>query len=195
VKFLRYALDSWLPAFLDFQGMGKGEAAFYSSIFDFAGIGGAVLAGLLLDRVFRKDWAMVCLLMGIGCVGSYLLIIQIGGSPYMLAVLCGLVGIMLYGPDTLICGAAAVTVAGERNALAVAGIINGIGSIGPVVQEEVIGWLMKDASGLEEKRAALEAGMRNTNLLFLAMSAIFVAMMILQIVLQRRVYDRRPAAG
>ena len=68
---------------------------------------------------------------------------------------------MLYGPDTLLCGAASVQVAGEKNAVAVAGLVNGMGSIGPIVQEEVIGWLV---------RGHVQEGMRNTNRLALAMS-------------------------
>ena len=43
----------------------------------------------------------------------------------------GLAGFMLYGPDSLISGVGAIDV----------GIINGTGSIEPIFQEEIIGWL------------------------------------------------------
>ena len=65
IKFLRYALDSWLPTFLDLQGMNVGEAAYYSSIFDWAGLAGAIVAGIALDRIFRSRWEIVCLIMGL----------------------------------------------------------------------------------------------------------------------------------
>ena len=68
IKFLRYTLDSWLPTFLDLQGMDVGQAAYYSSIFDWAGLAGAIVAGIALDRVFRSRWEIVCLIMGIGMV-------------------------------------------------------------------------------------------------------------------------------
>lgn len=178
VKFLRYALDSWLPAFLTLQGMDKALASVASSWFDGAGIVGALIAGLLLDRVFKNNWVRVCLLMGIGCMLSYGAVIYFGTSPMLVAVLFGLVGFMLYGPDTIICGAAAVTVAGERNALAAAGLINGLGSIGPIVQEEVIGALVD--------KNHPEVSLQNTNYLFLAVSMIFVALLVMQLVLQRR---------
>lgn len=178
VKFLRYALDSWLPTFLDLQGMGKAAASSYSSIFDFAGIAGALVAGLLLDRVFKKQWVPVCLLMGIGCVLSYWMVLQFGTSPTAVAWLFGAVGFMLYGPDTIICGAAAVTVAGERNALAAAGIINGIGSIGPIVQEEVIGWIVDESNPV--------ASLRHTNYLFLGIAGLFVTLLTIEYVLVRR---------
>ena len=166
IKFLRYALDSWLPTFLNLQGMDKAEAAYYSSIFDIAGFGGVVVAGIALDRYFKGRWEQVVLIMSIGLVGGYLVVINFGQDPIMLALSFGLVGFMLYGPDTLLCGAASVQVAGENNAVAVAAIVNGIGSIGPVIQEEVIGWLMGGTS--------VEIGMRNSNYLALAMSVLLV---------------------
>ena len=178
VKFLRYALDSWLPTFLDLQGMDKASAAGYSSIFDFAGLAGAIVAGLLLDRVFKKQWIPVCLLMAIGCVLSYGLVLYFGTSPVLLAWLFGGVGFMLYGPDTIICGAAAVAVAGERNALAAVGIINGIGSIGPIVQEQVIGRLVDANDPI--------ASMRNTNYLFLGVAVLLTVLLVLQYQITRR---------
>ncbi len=166
IKFLRYALDSWLPTFLNLQGMGKAEAAYYSSIFDLAGFGGVVLAGFALDRFFKGRWEQVVLIMSVGLVAGYLVVINYGQNPVMLALSFGLVGFMLYGPDTLLCGAASVQVAGEQNAVAVAALVNGIGSIGPVIQEEVIGWMMGGKSA--------EAGMQNANYLALTMSILLV---------------------
>jgi len=166
IKFLRYALDSWLPTFLNLQGLDKASSAYYSSIFDIAGFGGVVLAGFALDRFFKGRWEKVVLLMSLGLVAGYFVVISYGQNPVMLALSFGLVGFMLYGPDTLLCGAAAVQVAGEKNAVAVAAIVNGIGSIGPVIQEEVIGLLMGGKSS--------ELGMRNTNYLALSMSILLV---------------------
>jgi sugar phosphate permease len=169
IKFLRYALDSWLPTFLDLQGMEVDRAAYYSSIFDWAGLGGTLLAGIALDRVFRGRWEQVCLVMGLGMIVGYLLVLKYGGTPIALAFYFGLVGFMLYGPDTLLCGAGSVVVAGERNAVAVAGLVNGIGSIGPVIQEQVIGRLLEGRDP--------EAAIRNANRLGLSMSILFVIFM------------------
>jgi len=159
VKFLRYALDSWLPTFLDLQGMGVDQAAYYSSISDWAGLAGAILAGIALDRLFKGRWENLCLLMGIGTALGYIAVVKFGANPYALAWLCGFVGFMLYGPDTLLCGAGAVVVAGERNAVAVAGIVNGMGSIGPVVQEQVIGRLMNGRTPEESVYMASTLGL------------------------------------
>ncbi|MCA9411501.1 MAG: MFS transporter [Candidatus Omnitrophica bacterium] len=169
IKFLRYALDSWLPTFLDLQGMDVGRASYYSSIFDWMGLAGSIVAGIALDRIFRGRWDRLCWVMGVGMIVGYLAVVEYGGHPVALAVCFGMVGFMLYGPDTLLCGAASVIVAGERNAVAVAGLVNGIGSIGPVVQEQVIGRLLE---GREP-----EIAIRNANLLGLSMSVLFVLIM------------------
>lgn len=169
VKFLRYALDSWLPTFLDLQGMDVGRAAYYSSIFDWAGLAGAIMAGIALDKVFKGRWERVCLVMSLGTALGYLAVARFGANPYMLAFTYGLVGFMLYGPDTLLCGAGSVIVAGERNAVAVAGIVNGMGSIGPVIQEQVIGRIM---AGRESAEAV-----NMSNLLGLSISLLFVLFM------------------
>jgi sugar phosphate permease len=106
--------------------------------------------------------------MAVGVIAGYAAVIQFGGSPVTVALCFGLVGFMLYGPDTLLCGAASVQVAGEKNAVAVAGLVNGIGSIGPIVQEQVIGWLV---------RGHVQEGMRNTNRLALAMSILMALLL------------------
>ncbi len=168
IKFLRYALDSWLPAFLNIQGMDVAHASYYSQIFDFAGLGGVLLAGWALDNWFRGNWAAVCACMALGVIAGYEAVIQFGGSPIAVSLCFGLVGFMLYGPDTLLCGAASVEVAGEKNAVAVAGLVNGIGSLGSVLQEQVIGWLV---------RSDVQAGMRNTNRLALGVSVVMTCLL------------------
>ncbi len=182
IKFLRYALDSWLPTFLSIQGMEVDQASYYSTIFDYAGLGGAILAGFVLDRVFKGRWERLILLMGFGLVAGYLTVLQYGSNPVMLAVCFGLVGFMLYGPDTLICGVAAVIVAGERNAVAVAGLVNGIGSIGPIVQELVIPYLMEGREPAEQ--------IRNVNILGLSVAVLFVFIMIFLCWQVQRIHDR-----
>jgi sugar phosphate permease len=169
IKFLRYALDSWLPAFLNIQGLDVASASYYSMVFDYTGVVGTIVAGYALDRYFRGNWAVLCFVMALGMIGGYFAVMYLGTSPMRIALCYGIVGFMVYGPDSLLTGAAAIAVAGEANGVAVAGIVNGIGSIGPVVQEEVIGLFM---------RGDVKAGIRNANLLTLSMSILFALLMI-----------------
>jgi sugar phosphate permease len=181
IKFLRYALDSWLPSFLNLQGLDVAHASYYSQVFDFAGLGGVLLSGWALDRWFRGNWAAVCACMSLGVPVGYWAVIQFGGSPTAVAIWFGVVGFMLYGPDTLLCGAASVQVAGERNAVAVAGLVNGLGSIGSVLQEQLIGWLV---------RGHVQEGMRNTNRLMFSVSVLMAALLSL-IAWRLHILDRR----
>jgi sugar phosphate permease len=68
-------------------------------------------------------------------------------SPVLFVALLGLIGFMAMGPDSLLSGACAMDVGSRRQAALAAGVINGFGSIGPILQEPVIGWL-KQTKGL-----------------------------------------------
>ncbi len=168
-KFLRYALESWLPAFLTIQGLDPARASYYSTTFDLAGLAGVVITGYLLDRVFRGNWAALSFFMALGMIGGYGAVIYFGSSPLAISVCFGVVGMMLFGPESLLNGAAAVEVAGEKNGIAVVGIVNGIASFGPIIQEEVISALMHGDPHI---------GIRNTNRLYLAMSILFACFML-----------------
>ncbi len=170
VKFLRYALDSWLPTFLALQGMTESRAGLFSTLFDIGGILPCILIGYALDRYFNGNWAKLCFIAGVGLVAGYTSVLYFETDPVLVAVCFGLVGFMIYGPDTLLCGAASVAVAGEVNGVAVAGLVNGIGSIGPIIQELIIGKIM---TGKDEM-----ANIHATNVMAFVMSIAFALMML-----------------
>ena len=73
---------------------------------------------------------------------SFILMYKLGSANlFYFTVSLGLAGFMLYGPDSLLSGVGAIDVGTKKGALAAAGIINGIGSIGPLFQEQIIGWM------------------------------------------------------
>ena len=57
------------------------------------------------------------------------------------------VGFMLFGPDALLTGAGAMDLGSKRTALAAAGIINGMGSVGSMAQEIVLPKVMAYSKG------------------------------------------------
>ena len=147
VKFIRYALWSWVPYFLGKNyGLRGDDAGYVSTLFDLFGIAGCIAAGYLSDRYFNGRRARISFFflvaMGASCVLMYTLG-QVTMTLFALSI--ALVGFTLYGPDALMTGAAAQDIGGRGTALA-AGIINGLGSVGAVVQEFVISG-MYDASG------------------------------------------------
>jgi MFS transporter, OPA family, glycerol-3-phosphate transporter len=145
VKSIRYALWSWAPYFLQLNfGLEKETAGYYSAIFDICGFLGVMVAGFLSDRLFAGRRAVLAFLLIAGLLLSTMLLWLAGSRTLlMFGVSIGLIGFTLYGPDSLITGAGAIDVGSRRYAIAAAGIINGMGSLGPVLQEIVIGQMYK----------------------------------------------------
>ncbi len=143
IKFLRYALWSWAPFFLNknFQLAGD-DAGYLSTVFDLAGFAGVIFAGFISDRLFKGRRSMITFLMLTFMALSFFLMYFRGAtSLFYFTISMGCAGFMLYGPDSLISGVGAIDVGSKRGALVAAGLINGTGSIGPIFQEEIIGWL------------------------------------------------------
>jgi sugar phosphate permease len=149
-KFLRYALDSWSALILgEHFGLSTSAAAYFSTAFDWVGFLGVLVAGYWSDRIPGARRTPVIFLMTCGCLAATTAMWMIGlTSPVLFILLLGLVGFMAMGPDSLLSGAGAMDVGSRRQAAVAAGVINGLGSIGPILQEPAIGWL-KQTKGLD----------------------------------------------
>lgn len=143
IKFLRYALWSWVPLFLQVNfNIAKDNAGYLSTVFDLFGFAGVIFAGFASDRIFKGRRALLSFLMLLLMTVGFIIMFKLGaGSLLYFTVSLGITGFMLYGPDSLLSGVGAIDVGSKKGALAAAGIINGIGSIGPIIQEEIIGWM------------------------------------------------------
>jgi sugar phosphate permease len=140
VKFIRYALWSWTPYFLDANyGLAGDEAGYLSTVFDLAGFAGVIFAGVMSDKVFGSRRAIVAFGMLFGMLLGTGLMASVGTLGVGVFTGClALVGFMLYGPDSLLTGAGAIDVGSRDVAIRAAGIINGMGSVGSIVQEVVV---------------------------------------------------------
>jgi len=149
-KFLRYALDSWSVLILgEHFGMTTSIAAYWSTAFDWIGFLGVLAAGFWSDRMPGSRRTPVIFWMTAGCLVFTCAMWLVGlSSPVLFISLLGLIGFMAMGPDSLLSGACAMDAGSRRQAALAAGVINGFGSIGPILQEPVIGWLKK-TQGLE----------------------------------------------
>jgi OPA family sugar phosphate sensor protein UhpC-like MFS transporter len=146
IKFVRYALWSWAPYFLSEKFLLSGENAGYvSTVFDVAGFLGVVAAGMASDRLNqgRRAGVAFVMLLGVG-VSCGMLVVFGAQSATAFAICMGFVGFMLYGPDSLMSGAAAIEVGSRRTALLAAGIVNGMGSVGAVAQELLVGHMFSN---------------------------------------------------
>jgi len=144
-KFLRYALDSWSALILgEHFGLSASFAAYWSTAFDWVGFLGVLVAGYWSDRLPGARRTPVIFWMTCGCLVAVTAMWMVGlTSPILFVVLLGVIGFMAMGPDSLLAGPSAMDAGSRRQAAVAAGVINGLGSIGPIVQEPVIGWLKK----------------------------------------------------
>ena len=139
-KFIRYAMWSWAAYFLEKNfGLTGARANVYATIFDIMGIPGVYLTGYLSDKVFKSRRGEISLIMVIAMTASVALVMSLGDTSVgVFAILLGLVGFTLYGPDSLLTGAGAIDIGSRRAATFSAAVISGFGSMGAVVQELVI---------------------------------------------------------
>ena len=155
VKFVRYALWSWAPFLLDTQfGLDADTAGYMSTLFDLFGFAGALTAGVVSDRYFngRRTTISILMLMGmvIGCTILYWAGTMASNPAFgsdLVLLTCGaglsMIGFMLFGPDSLLTGAGAMDLGSKKSALAAAGIINGMGSVGSMAQEIILPKVME----------------------------------------------------
>ncbi len=136
LKLIRYSLLFWLPFFLRRQlGYDEGTAGYLSTAFEAGGIVGAIVVGWVADRWFEKNPLRLVTPLVLGLGGA--LVLLRAASPLGLVAVgaaLALIGFLLFGPDTLICGAAAQNLGRGHATASAAGIINGLGSIGAACQ-------------------------------------------------------------
>jgi MFS transporter, OPA family, sugar phosphate sensor protein UhpC len=149
-KFLRYALDSWSPlALTELFDLDAASAGYISTAFDWVGFLGVLFAGWASDRFFEGRRYQILVLMTVGMFFSFGFLAFVGVKSVLLfGIGLSLCGFMLMGPDSLLAGVGAIDVGGRRQAVLAAGIINGLGSIGPIFQEEIIGHML-DGGGYD----------------------------------------------
>jgi sugar phosphate permease len=139
LKLIRYSLLFWLPYYLTtVLGYAEDRAGYFSTSFEIGGVLGTIVIGYLSDKLRSVPRSVIASLSCLGLAGALLLYGRVGsqGEVANFAAMA-LVGFLLFGPDTLVSGTAAQDVGGPHAAAIAAGAINGIGSLGAVLQESV----------------------------------------------------------
>jgi sugar phosphate permease len=139
LKLIRYSLLLWLPYYLEKVLLyEKVRAANVSTSFEIGGIAGTILIGLLSDRLRHIPRSVIAAVSLLGLAAAFQLYTTVGASGQVANFMSmALVGFLLFGPDSLISGAAAQDAGGPGAAALAAGLINGIGSVGAILQEAV----------------------------------------------------------
>jgi sugar phosphate permease len=146
---LRETFNVWSVDFLmSMQGkQSVAAAALQSTTFDLAGAASIVLMGIAWDRVPRplRRWmisgillALAALLVGLPGIAQ--------SSPSAGAWAIGAIGLLVYGPYSLMAGVLAVESGGAELAASASGIIDAVGYTAGVLSGEVLGRII-DAGG------------------------------------------------
>ncbi|MGH9599784.1 MAG: MFS transporter [Terracidiphilus sp.] len=140
IKLTRYAFLFWLPAYMA-EGLHYSVAAagYLSSLYELVGFTGVIIAGYASDKLFQSRRFPVGAIMLWGLSIACLLQPTLAAQGYKGNALgVSLIGIMTFGPDSLISGAAAQDVGSQQGAATAAGIIDGVGSFGQIISPFVV---------------------------------------------------------
>jgi sugar phosphate permease len=137
LKPARYAILLWGPyiVYKELSGISMAEAAIIPSAFEFAGLLGPIILGFLSDKYFKSRRMPVCaisLLILTAVLAVFMPIIHTGNIPLVVGTLF-LIGLTLFGPDSMLSGTAAIDFGTKEGAGTATGFINGCGSIGAVL--------------------------------------------------------------
>jgi OPA family sugar phosphate sensor protein UhpC-like MFS transporter len=147
VKPTRYLLLFWSPVYIaDRLGTNTSDSAILSSMFDFAGPVGTLVGGFVSDKVFNARRMPVCVLACVFLAGLMMAFPFLHLTRTTMAVGMFLIGFLIYIPDSLISGTAAIDFGTKKGASTANGLINGCGSIGqtigatlPGMVQEIVG--------------------------------------------------------
>jgi len=144
VKPTRYLLLYWSPVYVNERlDTGTTESGVLGSMFDLAGPIGTLAGGYISDRVFQSKR------MPVAVIALMSLAVLMLMFPYLpltrLAIAGGLfaAGFLIYIPDSLISGTAAIDFGTKKGASTASGVINGFGSLGQIIGVTMPGWIGK----------------------------------------------------
>lgn len=137
LKPARYAILLWGPVivFEQMPSVGKVGAAIIPTAFELAGLLGPIMIGLASDKLFgaRRMPACVISLVLLTVTLAAFMAAMNTGSVLLVVALLFVMGLTLYGPDSMISGAAAIDFGTAKAGATAAGFVNGCGSVGAVL--------------------------------------------------------------
>lgn len=137
LKPARYAILLWGPVivFEQMPQVGKVGAAIIPTAFELAGLLGPIMIGLASDKLFGARRMPACVLSLLALTVALALFMGAlhTGSVLLVVALLFVMGLTLYGPDSMISGAAAIDFGTAKAGATAAGFVNGCGSVGAIL--------------------------------------------------------------
>ncbi|HUS33895.1 MAG TPA: MFS transporter [Verrucomicrobiae bacterium] len=134
VKPTRYLLLFWSPVYIaERLGTNTADSGVLSSMFDLAGPIGTLAGGVISDKLFSAKRMPICVL---ACLILAALMIVFPFMPLTrltMGIGMFIIGFLIYIPDSLISGAAAIDFGTKKGASTANGLINGCGSLGQMI--------------------------------------------------------------
>lgn len=139
LKVMRYSFLYWLPLYMvEKMRYAEDDAGYASSVFELVGFAGALIAGYASDKLFGARRFPVACLMLVGLAAACVAHPALAAAGWWGNVAgIALIGMMLYGPDTLMQGAASQDAGTPASGATAAGLICGIASAGQLVSPYV----------------------------------------------------------
>jgi len=149
LKMTRYVFLMWLPLYMvEALDYGTKEAGYTSVAFEIAGFAGVVIAGYASDKLMGSRRFPVACIMLFGLAGACFVYPTLSGMSLSMNILgISLIGVMTFGPDALMTGAAAMDIGSQKGAGVAAGFINGMGSAGQVLSPLVAAYMSESRFG------------------------------------------------
>ena len=157
LKPTRYAILFWSAKYVSEKlGTGMGESASICMCFQLAGPAGVLFAGYMSDRVFgsrRMPISIICLFALAAVLFSFSSVATYSydhftpeTSKWVLRGLFAAIGFLLYIPDSLVSGTAAIDFGTKKGASTASGFINGCGSTAAIFGGSLAGWVAESWS-------------------------------------------------
>ena len=139
-KVTRYSFMFWLPLYLaEHLNYSAREAGNTSSLFELAGFGGALLGGYISDKFMQSRRLPVAAIMMWGlALACWVHPTLAGFGKLGVALSICLIGIMNYGPDTLMQGAASQDVGAKWGVGTASGFVDGVSSVGQMLSAYLV---------------------------------------------------------
>ena len=142
IKPTRYLLLFWSPVYIaERLGTDTLQSGWLSSMFDLAGPVGTLVGGITSDKIFQSKRMPVSVL-ALFCLAALMVVFPfVPVSRTGMGVGMFAMGFLVYIPDSLISGTAAIDFGTKKGASTANGVINGMGSVGQMLGVLLPGWV------------------------------------------------------